>query len=95
MLRVLLIILIFFSSPVLASGIIISVKGQASGEITIDLFEDTAPQHVKQIITLVDDGSYNGIAFHRVIDGFMGQRGDVKFGKSDSNDFERENYRCF
>ncbi|MAR19089.1 MAG: peptidylprolyl isomerase [Rhodobacteraceae bacterium] len=88
MLKALLIILIFYSSPVFASGIVISVKGQASGEITIDLFEDTAPQHVKQIITLVDDGSYNGIAFHRVIDGFMAQTGDVQYGNI-SGDLKR------
>lgn len=77
MLRALLITLVFASSPAFASGIVISVQGQTSGEITIDLFEDIAPNHVKQIITLVNEGFYNGVSFHRVIDGFMAQTGDV------------------
>ena len=55
------------------------------GEIKIELFEDVAPNHVKRIKQLAKDGKYDGVVFHRVIDGFMAQTGDVQFGNS-SND---------
>ena len=57
------------------------------GDVKIELFEDVAPNHVKRIKELANTGKYDGVVFHRVIDGFMAQTGDVKFGKSDSNDF--------
>ncbi len=57
------------------------------GEVKIELFEDVAPNHVKRIKELADSGQYNDVVFHRVIDGFMAQTGDVKFGNSSSNDF--------
>ena len=57
------------------------------GDVIIELFEDVAPNHVKRIIELADSGQYNNVVFHRVIDGFMAQTGDVKFGNSSSNDF--------
>ena len=57
------------------------------GEVKIELFEDVAPNHVKRIKELADSGQYNNVVFHRVIDGFMAQTGDVKFGNSSSNDF--------
>ena len=47
-----------------------------------------APNHVKRIKELAEAGKYDNVVFHRVIDGFMAQTGDVKFGKSDSNDFD-------
>ena len=58
------------------------------GEIKIELFEDVAPNHVKRIKELANSGKYDNVVFHRVIDGFMAQTGDVKFGNSDSNDFD-------
>ena len=58
------------------------------GDVKIELFEDVAPKHVKRIKELAEKGLYNNVVFHRVIDGFMAQTGDVKFGKSDSNDFD-------
>ena len=58
------------------------------GEVKIELFNDVAPNHVKRIKELADTGKYNNVVFHRVIDGFMAQTGDVKFGNSDSNDFD-------
>lgn len=64
-----------------ASGIQIEVAGEANGTVTIDLFEDVAPQHVERITTLAANGTYDGVVFHRVIDGFMAQTGDVQFGK--------------
>ena len=53
-----------------------------SGEVEIKLFPDVAPNHVKRILTLSKNEKYNGVVFHRVIDGFMAQTGDVQFGNS-------------
>ena len=50
------------------------------GEVTIALRPDLAPKHVEQIKALVRDGAYDNVAFHRVIEGFMAQTGDVEFG---------------
>ena len=58
------------------------------GDVKIELFEDVAPNHVKRIKELADSGKYNNVVFHRVIDGFMAQTGDVKFGNSESTDFD-------
>jgi len=58
------------------------------GDVKIELFKDVAPNHVKRIKELAEAGKYDNVVFHRVIDGFMAQTGDVKFGKSDSNDFD-------
>jgi peptidylprolyl isomerase len=69
------------ASPVLASGLEIDVAGEAEGTIVIDLFEDLAPQHVERISTLAAEGAYENVVFHRVIDGFMAQTGDVEFGR--------------
>ncbi|NKW71425.1 peptidylprolyl isomerase [Rhodobacteraceae bacterium R_SAG10] len=60
----------------------ITVAGEANGTIVIDLFADVAPQHVARIIALANEGAYDNVVFHRVIDGFMAQTGDVQFGKS-------------
>jgi cyclophilin family peptidyl-prolyl cis-trans isomerase len=58
------------------------------GEVKIELFKDIAPNHVKRIKELADGGKYDNVVFHRVIDGFMAQTGDVKFGNSESSDFD-------
>ena len=58
------------------------------GDVKIELFEDIAPNHVKRIKDLADSGKYDNVVFHRVIDGFMAQTGDVKFGKSDSKEYD-------
>jgi len=58
------------------------------GDVKIELFEDKAPNHVKRIKKLAEEGKYDGVVFHRVIDGFMAQTGDVKFGNSTNNDFD-------
>ena len=60
---------------------VIEVEGEANGVIEIELLPNIAPLHVERIKILARDGLYNGVAFHRVIDGFMAQTGDVKFGK--------------
>jgi len=58
------------------------------GDVKIELFENVAPNHVKRIKELANDGKYDNVVFHRVIDGFMAQTGDVKFGNSESKDFD-------
>ena len=58
------------------------------GDVKIELFEDVAPNHVKRIKDLANSGKYDNVVFHRVIDGFMAQTGDVKFGNSSSKDFD-------
>ena len=58
------------------------------GDVKIELFEDVAPNHVKRIKDLANSGKYNNVVFHRVIDGFMAQTGDVQFGNSNSNEFD-------
>ena len=59
-----------------------------TGDVTIELYEDVAPKHVERIKKLADDGSYDNVVFHRVIDGFMAQTGDVKFGNSSSKNYD-------
>ncbi len=58
------------------------------GDVKIELFQDVAPNHVKRIKELADNGKYDNVVFHRVIDGFMAQTGDVKFGNSGSGDYD-------
>ena len=62
-------------------GLEITVGGEAQGTVSIDLLEGVAPNHVERIVTLAQEGSYDNVIFHRVIDGFMAQTGDVQFGK--------------
>ena len=69
------------ATPALAVEMTITVEGEANGAITIDLLEEVAPNHVAQIRTLAEQGAYDNVVFHRVIDGFMAQTGDVEFGK--------------
>ena len=58
------------------------------GNVKIELFPEHAPNHVERIKKLADDGIYDGVVFHRVIDGFMAQTGDVKFGNSNSKNYD-------
>ena len=56
------------------------------GPVEIELFPKDAPNHVERIKELANEGKYDGVAFHRVMDGFMAQTGDVKFGNSKDYD---------
>ena len=58
------------------------------GDVVIELFPDVAPKHVERIKKLANDGLYDNVVFHSVIDGFMAQTGDVIFGNSSNNDFD-------
>ena len=81
-----LISLIFFTNVYSKENImILKLK---TGDVKIELFEDVAPKHVERIKKLANDGSYDNVVFHRVIDGFMAQTGDVRFGNSSSDNFD-------
>lgn len=66
-------------------NLVIEVDGSVQGQIVIDLLPDVAPKHVEQIVALAQEGAYNDVVFHRVIEGFMAQTGDVEFGKRDGD----------
>ena len=57
------------------------------GEVELELYSEKAPNHVNRFKKLADEGKYDNVVFHRVIDGFMAQTGDIKFGNSSSPDF--------
>ena len=81
-----LFIVFFFSNNLYGKDnkMILTLK---DGEVEIELFSDIAPKHVERFKNLANEGKYDGVVFHRVIDGFMAQTGDVKFGNSNSKDF--------
>ena len=58
------------------------------GNVKIEMFPDVAPNHVKRITELANKGNYDNVVFHRVIEGFMAQTGDVRFGNSESKNFD-------
>ena len=58
------------------------------GDVKIEMFPDVAPNHVKRITELANSGKYDNVVFHRVIDGFMAQTGDVEFGNSNSDKYD-------
>ena len=58
------------------------------GEVEIELYPEKAPNHVKRFKKISDEGRYDNVVFHRVIDGFMAQTGDVEFGNSSSDNFD-------
>ena len=90
MLRKTLILAAFAASPALAQDVVdgpgpnlvIEVAGVANGTVVIDMADHKAPKHVAQIVELAKSGAYDGVVFHRVIDGFMAQTGDVSNGKA-------------
>ena len=82
-----LIIFIILTNNTIAEENIMILKLK-DGDVKIKLFEDVAPNHVKRIKELAENGKYNGVVFHRVIDGFMAQTGDVKFGNSTNADYD-------
>ncbi len=58
------------------------------GDVEIELFSDIAPNHVKRFKQLAEEKKYDGVVFHRVIDGFMAQTGDVQFGNSTHESYD-------
>ena len=61
------------------------------GRVVIETRSDLAPNHVKRIKELVSEGFYDGIVFHRVIEGFMAQTGDVEFGNKSNQKYLKQN----
>ncbi|MDV3250748.1 peptidylprolyl isomerase [Devosia sp. BK] len=57
------------------------------GTVDIELLPELAPKHVERVIELTKEGAYDGVVFHRVIDGFMAQTGDVQYGKTGAPGF--------
>ena len=57
------------------------------GNVVIELYKDIAPNHVERFVQLAKEKKYDGVVFHRVIDGFMAQTGDVEFGNSSNDNF--------
>jgi peptidylprolyl isomerase len=86
-----LVALLLTAAPAFAEGdgpgpnLVIEVDGGVKGEVVIDLDNQHAPKHVAQIVALAKSGAYDGVVFHRVIDGFMAQTGDVQYGKKDGD----------
>jgi len=61
----------------------------SKGTVEIELLPDVAPEHCNRMRELARDGAYDNVVFHRVIDGFMAQTGDVQFGKRDLDSLAR------
>ena len=83
-------IFILFIKPTLAKEETMILKLK-DGNVIIELFSDVAPNHVKRFKQLSKEKKYDGVVFHRVIDGFMAQTGDVEYGNSnlDTYDIQR------
>jgi len=81
-----IIIFVLFYQPINAeeNTMILKLK---DGDVIIELFEDIAPKHVERFKKLANEKKYDGVVFHRVIDGFMAQTGDVQFGNSVSENY--------
>ena len=80
-------LLFFLTNETIAKENLMILKLK-DGDVKIELFPDVAPKHVERIKTLANEGKYNNVVFHRVIDGFMAQTGDVQFGNSSSDTFD-------
>ena len=82
-----ILIVLFLSNQTIAKENIMILKLK-DGDVKIELFPDVAPKHVERIKTLANEGKYDNVVFHRVIEGFMAQTGDVQFGNSSSDNFD-------
>ena len=79
-------IFLFITNQTIAKENIMILKLK-DGDVKIELFGDIAPKHVERIKILANEGKYDNVVFHRVIEGFMAQTGDVQFGNSSSENF--------
>ena len=80
-------IFILFINPTLAKEDTMILKLK-DGNVIIELFNDLAPNHVKRFKQLSKEKKYDGVVFHRVIDGFMAQTGDVEYGNSNLETYD-------
>lgn len=79
-------VLLSASSLVTAESLVLTIasfSGEEKGQVVIELGKNIAPNHAARITQLAKEGLYDGVVFHRVIDGFMAQTGDVEFGNKD------------
>ena len=83
----LIFIFILFIKPAQAKEDIMILKLK-DGNVIIELFSDKAPNHVKRFKQLSKEKKYDGVVFHRVIDGFMAQTGDVEYGNSNLETYD-------
>jgi cyclophilin family peptidyl-prolyl cis-trans isomerase len=79
--------LIFFNNNLYSEENIMILKLK-DGDVKIKLYEDLAPKHVERIKTLANANKYDGVVFHRVIDGFMAQTGDIEYGNSTNDKYD-------
>jgi cyclophilin family peptidyl-prolyl cis-trans isomerase len=85
-------ILIFFIISILTTNNIYAEEKKMilklkDGDVEIELYPKVAPNHVKRFESLANEGKYDGVVFHRVIDGFMAQTGDVQYGNTNSPNY--------
>jgi cyclophilin family peptidyl-prolyl cis-trans isomerase len=85
-------IILFFTILLLTTNNVLAKENMMilklkDGDVEIELYPKIAPNHVKRFETLANEGKYDGVVFHRVIEGFMAQSGDVKYGKTSSPEF--------
>ena len=84
---VVIFIFILFIKPTQAKEDIMILKLKY-GNVVIELFSDTAPKHVERFKLLASEKKYDGVVFHRVIDGFMAQTGDVEYGNTNLGSYD-------
>ncbi len=80
-------LLFLFTNQTFAEENIMIMKLK-DGDVVIELFNDIAPKHVERFKKLAEEKKYDGVVFHRVIDGFMAQTGDVQYGNSNLNTYD-------
>ena len=85
--KLLILLFFLFQNNINAKENIMILKLK-DGDVKIELFSDAAPKHVERIKKLADEGYYDGVVFHRVIDGFMAQTSDVKFGNTENKNYD-------
>ena len=87
--KIIYLFILFFSlenNIILAQNNLMIMK-LTYGDVEIELYPNKAPNHVNRFKELANSGKYDGVVFHRVIDGFMAQTGDVKFGNANNTNF--------
>ena len=85
--RILTIVIFFLRTNNLQAKEDIMILKLKDGDVIIELFNDIAPNHVKRFKKLAQEKKYDGVIFHRVIDGFMAQTGDVEYGNTNSENY--------
>ena len=85
--RILTIVIFFLLTNNLQAKEDLMILKLKHGDVIIELFNDIAPNHVKRFKKLAQEKKYDGVIFHRVIDGFMAQTGDVEYGNTNSENY--------